>query len=90
MTAIHLSLIRDFQMSAIPRVFGLQLWNLVANFDMLFLVIGFISLVDEIQFMLISSRSSPIYFPRSQTPRVQTWRFIALRVKTYCGKRFAL
>ena len=28
----------------------------IANFDMLFLVIGFISLVDEIQFMLISSR----------------------------------
>ena len=63
----------------------------IANFDMLFRVIGFISLVDEIQFMLISSRlSGPIYFPRSQTPRVQTWRFIALRVKTYCGKRFAL
>ena len=28
----------------------------VTNFDMLFLVMGFISLVDEIQFMLISSR----------------------------------
>ena len=27
----------------------------VTNFDMLFLVMGFISLVDEIQFMLISS-----------------------------------
>ena len=41
-------------MSIISRVFGLQLWNLaVTNFDMLFLVI---SLVDEIQFMLISSR----------------------------------
>ena len=28
----------------------------ITNFDMLFLVMGFISLVDEIQFMLISSR----------------------------------
>ena len=28
----------------------------VTNFNMLFLVMGFISLVDEIQFMLISSR----------------------------------
>ena len=28
----------------------------IANFDMLFLVMGFISLVDEIQFMLTSSR----------------------------------
>ena len=27
----------------------------VTNFDMLFLVMGFISLIDEIQFMLISS-----------------------------------
>ena len=27
----------------------------ITNFDMLFLVMGFISLVDEIQFMLISS-----------------------------------
>ena len=28
----------------------------ITNFDMLFLVMGFISLVDEIEFMLISSR----------------------------------
>ena len=28
----------------------------ISNFDMLFLVMGFIALVDEIQFMLISSR----------------------------------
>ena len=28
----------------------------ITNFDMLFLVMGFISLVDEIQFILISSR----------------------------------
>ena len=28
----------------------------IANFDMLFLMMGFISLVDEIQFMLISCR----------------------------------
>ena len=28
----------------------------ITNFDMLFLVMGFISLVDKIQFMLISSR----------------------------------
>ena len=27
-----------------------------SNFDMLFLVMGFISLVDQIQFMLINSR----------------------------------
>ena len=37
------------------RVFSLQLWNLAAFLDMLFLVIGFFSLIDEIQFMLISS-----------------------------------
>ena len=47
---------RVFQMSAIPREFGLQLWKCLTNFDMLFLVMGFISLVDEIQFMLIRSR----------------------------------
>ena len=50
--------IRVFQMSAIPRVFGQQLLNLtgcVTNFDMLFLVMGFISFVDEIQYMQISS-----------------------------------
>ena len=41
-------------MSTIPRVFDQQLWNL-AEYT-LFLVMGFISLVDEIQFMLISSR----------------------------------
>ena len=37
-------------MSNIPRVFGLHLWNLacITNFDMRFLVMGFISLVDEI------------------------------------------
>ena len=37
-------------MSAIPRVFGLQLWNLSVSpiFDTLFLVMGFIFLVDEI------------------------------------------
>ena len=42
----------------ISCVFGQQLWNLAVftNFDMLFLAMGFISLVDEIQFMLISSR----------------------------------
>ena len=28
----------------------------ITNFDMLFLVMGFISLIDEIQFMLISNR----------------------------------
>ena len=47
---------RVFQMSAIPREFGLQLRKCLTNFDMLFLVMGFISLVDEIQFMLIRSR----------------------------------
>ena len=33
-----------------------QKLDCVTNFDMLFLVMGFISLVDEIQFMLISNR----------------------------------
>ena len=44
-------------MSTISHVFGQQVWNLavIANFYMLFLMMGFISLVDEIQFMLISS-----------------------------------
>ena len=47
-----------FQMSTIPRVFGLCAAlkpGCVTNLDMLFLVMGLISLVDEIQFMLISS-----------------------------------
>ena len=33
----------------------------VTNFDMLFLVMGFISLVDGIQFLLISSRNICLY-----------------------------
>ena len=43
------------------HMYGSQAWvelcklaALMTNFDMLFLVMGFISLVDEIQFMLIS------------------------------------
>ena len=48
---------RVFQISAVPRVWPTALkLGCVTNFDMLFLVLGFISLVDEIQFMLISSR----------------------------------
>ena len=44
-------------MSGIPRVFRLQLWNLAVSLtDMLFLAMGFISLVDEIQFVIIRSR----------------------------------
>ena len=51
------SYFRVFQMSTIPRVWPTALKpGCVTNFDMLFLVMGFISLVDEIQFMLISSR----------------------------------
>ena len=43
-------------MSTISRVWHTALKpGCVTNFDMLFLVMGFISLVDEIQFMLISS-----------------------------------
>ena len=35
------SYFRIFQMSTIPRVFGLQLWNVaVLNFDMLFHLFG--------------------------------------------------
>ena len=58
LTAIHVSYFRVFQMSAIPRVFWPTALKLgwITNFDMLFLVMEFISLVDEIQFMLISSR----------------------------------
>ena len=45
------------QIFIISRVFGLQLGNLAALLiDMLFLGIGFISLVDEIQFILIGNR----------------------------------
>ena len=46
-------------MSVFSRVFGQQLWNLAVlftKFDMLFHTMGFISLVNEIKFMLISSR----------------------------------
>ena len=44
-------------MSTIPRVWPTALkLGCVTNFDMLFLVMGFISLIDEIQVMLISSR----------------------------------
>ena len=40
---------RGFQMSAIPRVWPTALkLGCITNFDMLFLVMGFISLVDEI------------------------------------------
>ena len=45
-------------MSTISRVFGPQLCNLAAvftNFDMLYFVMGFISLLDEIQFVFINS-----------------------------------
>ena len=44
-------------MSTISRVWPTALkLGCITNFDMLFLVMRFISLVDEIQFMLISSR----------------------------------
>ena len=41
----------------------------ITNFDMLFLVMGFISLVDEIQFMLISSRHICIRSNNTQSDR---------------------
>ena len=50
------SYFRVFQMSTIPRVWPTALkLGCITNLDMLFLIMGFISLVDEIQFMLISS-----------------------------------
>ena len=50
LTTIHLSF-------TISRVFGLQLkLGCITNFDTLFLVMGLISLVYEIQYMLISNR----------------------------------
>ena len=39
----------------------------IINFDMLFLVMGFISLLDEIQYMLISSRH--VYIRSIHPPR---------------------
>ena len=49
-----LSYFRVFQMSTISCVWPTALkLGCIANFDMVFLVMGFISLVDEIQFMLI-------------------------------------
>ena len=54
---IFVSYFQVFQMSTIPRVFGQQLTlGCSTNVDIVFLVMGLISLVDEIQFMLISSR----------------------------------
>ena len=51
------SYFRVFQMSTISRVWPTALkLGCITNLDMLFLVIEFISLIDEIQFMLISSR----------------------------------
>ena len=59
------SYFRVFQMSTIPRVWltALKL-GCITNFDMLFLVMGFVSLVDEMQFMLISNRHICIRFIR--------------------------
>ena len=56
LTAIHVSLFfsQVSQMSIVSRVFGLQLRNL-AVLLVLFFVMGFIFLVDEIQLILISS-----------------------------------
>ena len=51
------SYFRVFQMSTIPRLWPIDLkLGCLINFDKLFLVMGFSSLVDEIQFMLISTR----------------------------------
>ena len=59
-------------MSGIPRVWPTALkLGCVTNFDMLILVMGFISLADEIQFMLISSRYICI---RSTTVKIKLAR----------------
>ena len=59
LTTIHLSLFLRF---FFPNVYhSMCVWptalklGCITDFDMLFLVMGFISLVDEIQFILISS-----------------------------------
>ena len=49
------SYFRVFQMSTISRVWPTALkLGCITNLDMLFLMMGFISLIDEIQFMLIN------------------------------------
>ena len=46
----YICLLFSALLSAIPRVFGLQLWNLAVLLILtLFFVMGFITLVDEIQ-----------------------------------------
>ena len=55
---IFVSYFRVFQMSTIPRVHVLPTalkFGRITNFDMLFLVMGLILFIYEIQFMLISS-----------------------------------
>ena len=68
----HKNCFRGFQMSAIPRVFGLQ--RCVTNLDMFFLAMGFISLFNEIQFMLISSRHFRVNLYGSLTFFLRTFR----------------
>ena len=53
----------------------------ITNFDMLFLVMGFISLVDEIQFMLISSRH--ICIRSITTIRDTNFRYVRWLRKSY-------
>ena len=61
------SYFRVFQMSTIPSVWPTALkLGCLTNFDMLFLVMEFIYLVDEIQFLLISSRN--------RITKVRVWR----------------
>ena len=61
------SYFRVFQMSTIPRVWPTALkLGCIINFDTLFLLMGFFSLVDEIQFMVISNRHNRI---RSISPQ---------------------
>ena len=80
LTAIHSSLIfRFLQMCTISHVFGQQLLNLATNFDMLFLMIGFISLVNEIQFMLISSHHICIRSVGIWTPQAISCTFLLSR-----------
>ena len=62
-------------MSTISRVWPTALkLGCITNLDMLFLVMGFISLVDEIQFMLISSRHICIRFMIFKHGRHIFWR----------------
>ena len=63
---------RVFQKFAISRVWSTALKRgCIANFDMLFLVMGFISLVDDIQFMHFPmlSHQNAYFSPNLEFPK---------------------